>query len=138
MWWDDGHGSKAYYGVDNTNSSSRFSLLGNGRRFHLAIVLEALHEFGAAARELTEALRIDPNMTDATRRLAVLCTRRVLPENVRLNPVGLKAALGHDAVTRDIVAEVALGYLSCQEPLAAPTGGLPRPEASVSKRPTNS
>lgn len=87
------------------------------RRFHLALVLEALHEFGEAAQELTEALRLDPNMTDATRRLAGLCTRRVLPETLRLNPLGLKAALGHDAVARDIIAELALRHLSCQEPL---------------------
>lgn len=87
------------------------------RRFHLALVLEALHEFGEAAQELTEALRIDPNMTDATRRLAGLCTRRVLPETLQLNAPGLKAALGHDAVARDVIAEVALRHLSCQEPL---------------------
>lgn len=87
------------------------------RRFHLALVLEALHEFGEAAQELTEALRLDPNMTDATRRLAVLCSRRVLPENLQLNALGLKAALGHDAVARDIIAEVALRHLLCQEPL---------------------
>jgi hypothetical protein len=31
MWWDDGHVSKAYYGVDNTNSSSRFSMLGKAK-----------------------------------------------------------------------------------------------------------
>ncbi len=30
-WWDDGHSSKVYYGLDNTNSSSRFSLLGEAR-----------------------------------------------------------------------------------------------------------
>jgi hypothetical protein len=31
MWWDDGRMSKTYYGLDNTNSSSRFSLLGEAR-----------------------------------------------------------------------------------------------------------
>jgi hypothetical protein len=31
LWWDDGHSSKAYYGLDNTNSSSRFTLLGEAR-----------------------------------------------------------------------------------------------------------
>src|SRR5947208_6138218 len=31
LWWDDGHSSRTYYGLDNTNSSSRFSLLGSAR-----------------------------------------------------------------------------------------------------------
>ena len=31
LWWDDGHSSKTYYGVDNTNSSSRFIFLGSAR-----------------------------------------------------------------------------------------------------------
>jgi len=31
LWWDDGRTSKTYYGLDNTNSSSRFSLLGEAR-----------------------------------------------------------------------------------------------------------
>jgi hypothetical protein len=31
IWWDDGHDSKAYYGLDNTSSSSRFSILGEAK-----------------------------------------------------------------------------------------------------------
>jgi hypothetical protein len=31
LWWDDGHNSGTYYGLDNTNSSSRFSLLGEAK-----------------------------------------------------------------------------------------------------------
>src|SRR5262245_29889931 len=31
LWWDDGHQSRAYYGLDSTNSSSRFSLLGSAK-----------------------------------------------------------------------------------------------------------
>jgi hypothetical protein len=31
LWWDDGHSSKTYYGIDNTNSSSRFTFLGSAR-----------------------------------------------------------------------------------------------------------
>jgi hypothetical protein len=31
LWWNDGHSSKTYYGLDNTNSSSRFSLLGEAK-----------------------------------------------------------------------------------------------------------
>jgi len=31
LWWDDGHDSRTYYGLDNTNSSTRFSLLGEAK-----------------------------------------------------------------------------------------------------------
>ena len=31
MFWDDGRMARTYYGLDNTNSSSRFSLLGEAR-----------------------------------------------------------------------------------------------------------
>jgi hypothetical protein len=31
MWWDDGQSRDTYYGLDNTNSSSRFSLLGEAK-----------------------------------------------------------------------------------------------------------
>ena len=31
MWCDDGHSSTTYYGLDNTNSSSRFIFLGSAR-----------------------------------------------------------------------------------------------------------
>jgi hypothetical protein len=31
LWWDDGQKSGTYYGLDNTNSSSRFSLLGEAK-----------------------------------------------------------------------------------------------------------
>ena len=31
LWWDDGQVSNAYYGLDNTNSSSRFGFLGSAR-----------------------------------------------------------------------------------------------------------
>jgi hypothetical protein len=31
LWWDDGHSSRTYYGLDSTNSSSRFSFLGTAR-----------------------------------------------------------------------------------------------------------
>jgi hypothetical protein len=31
LWWDDGGMSRTYYGLDNTNSSSRFSLLGSAK-----------------------------------------------------------------------------------------------------------
>jgi len=31
MWWDDGHSNDTYYGVDNTNSSTRFSFIGEAK-----------------------------------------------------------------------------------------------------------
>jgi hypothetical protein len=31
MWWDDGHQSKTYYGIESRNSSTRFSILGEGK-----------------------------------------------------------------------------------------------------------
>jgi hypothetical protein len=31
LWWDDGHSSRTYYGLDSTNSSSRFVFLGSAR-----------------------------------------------------------------------------------------------------------
>jgi hypothetical protein len=48
IWYDDGHFSKTYYGLDSTNSSSRFSFLGNARvtpsvstGFEIVIEIEA-------------------------------------------------------------------------------------------------
>jgi SAM-dependent methyltransferase/tetratricopeptide (TPR) repeat protein len=87
------------------------------RRFHLAIVLEALKEVGAAAEQLTEALRLDPQQTQTARRLSSLLSRQPLPETARLSPQGLKAALQHDAISRDTVADAAMRYLSAREPL---------------------
>ncbi len=31
LWWDDGHLNDTYYGIDNTNSSSRFSFTGTAK-----------------------------------------------------------------------------------------------------------
>jgi hypothetical protein len=48
LWWDDGRSSRTYYGLDSTNSSSRFALLGSARvnpsvsmGFEIMIELEA-------------------------------------------------------------------------------------------------
>jgi hypothetical protein len=48
LGWNDGHDSDVYYGLDNTNSSSRFSLLGNAKitpnvsmGFEIVIEIEA-------------------------------------------------------------------------------------------------
>src|SRR4249920_2355071 len=55
VWWDDGHSSRTYYGLDNTNSSSRFTFLGSARvnpsvtmGFEIMIEIEAGAKTNAA------------------------------------------------------------------------------------------
>src|SRR6187401_1085293 len=67
-------------------------------RYHLAVVQEGLGELAAAGASLTEALRLDPTMADAARRLSLLAGRCDLPGDAPLDPAGLKAALAHDTV----------------------------------------
>ena len=31
LWWDDGHSSNTYYGLDSTNASSRFTFTGSAK-----------------------------------------------------------------------------------------------------------
>jgi SAM-dependent methyltransferase len=88
-------------------------------RYHLAVVQEALGEFGAAGASLTAALRLDPRMADAARRLSLLAGRCDLPGEVPLDCAGLKAALAHDTVDRVLVAEAAMRQLADAGPLAA-------------------
>ena len=92
---------------------------------------------GAAAASLTEALRLDPAMADAARRLALLAARRDLPGDAPLNAAGLKAALAHDTVDRELIAEMAMRHLAGAGPLAGrcaragPRVGLPPRAASA-------
>ena len=86
-------------------------------RFHLALVLEGLGEIDATAAALTEALRLDQTMADAARRLASLVSHYALSDNAALNAIGLRAALQHDTVDREIIAEAAIRYLASHEPL---------------------
>lgn len=88
-----------------------------GYRFNLAIVLESLGEASGAAEELTKALQVDPQMTSASRRLCWLLGKGKLPDDVRLNRQGLKAALAHDTADRDLLAAAALHHLSQTQPL---------------------
>jgi 2-polyprenyl-3-methyl-5-hydroxy-6-metoxy-1,4-benzoquinol methylase len=88
-------------------------------RYHLAVVQEALSEPGAAAASLAEALRLDHKLADAARRLSLLAGRCELPADEPLNPVGLKAALAHDTVDRDLIAEAAIRQLAASGPLGA-------------------
>src|SRR5215472_13337147 len=58
----------------------------NGRhRFHLAVVLEALGELAAAARELTQALRLDPKREEAARRLCLTRSSAILKDELLLD-----------------------------------------------------
>ena len=88
-----------------------------GHRYHLALVQEALGDLDAAAASLTEALRLDPAMTDAARRLSLLAGQHGLPGAVPLDAAGLKAALAHDTVDREAIAETALRHLAAAGPL---------------------
>jgi SAM-dependent methyltransferase len=86
-------------------------------RFNLAIVHEATGNARGAAEELTKALQIDPQMAAASRRLCWLLGKGKLPDGVRLNRLGLKAALAHDTADRDLLAAAALHHLSQTLPL---------------------
>jgi hypothetical protein len=80
MWWDDGKSNRTYYGTDNTNSSSRFSLLGEAKvtpnvKMGFEIMLE-----------VTGARSASVNQWDADG-----------TPNSRINPVGAKPITGNQA-----------------------------------------
>ena len=87
--------------------------------FHLALVLEARAKFGPAAEHLTLALRLDPSQADAARRLATLISRRPIPADVALDPVGMRAALQHYSSASWLIVKLALYTLTAKGPLAA-------------------
>jgi SAM-dependent methyltransferase len=86
-------------------------------RYHLALVEEALGDIDAAGAGLTEALRLAPAMADAARRLSLLAGRHELPGAVPLDAAGLTAALAHDTVDREAIAETVLRHLAATGPL---------------------
>ncbi len=96
-------------------------------RFHLAVVLEGLGELAAAARELTQALRLDPTREEAARRLAALSRRPDFgtSEHAELNAVGLRHGLNHVRVDQKAIANVAISVLVTGRSLksAFATGG---------------
>jgi hypothetical protein len=48
LWWDDGHRSDAFYGLDSTNSSSRFVFLGSAKvNPHVSMGFEIMIEIEA-------------------------------------------------------------------------------------------
>ena len=82
-------------------------------RFHLAVVLEGLGELAAAARELSQALRLDPKREEAARRLAALFRRPDFgaTDHDELNTVGLRHGLNHVRVDQKAIANVAIRVL---------------------------
>jgi SAM-dependent methyltransferase len=83
-------------------------------RFHLAAVLESLGDFAGSARELTQALRLDPEQEDAARRLAALFRRSDFgaTDHKQLNTVGLRHGLRHVRVDQKAIANVAVRVLT--------------------------
>jgi SAM-dependent methyltransferase len=99
---------------DFFTEAARLEPLNAPRRVDLASALEALQDLSGAVAQLTEALHLDANNSDAARRLSSILSRHTLLGHERLNPEGLKAALGHDAISRDSVADLAIRYLTHQ------------------------
>lgn len=85
-------------------------------RLYLGIILESLGERDEAAHCLTMALRLDPSMVDAGRRLANLLAAGVLGRDARLDSHGLKAALAIDRIDRDLIAAAALHHIAATTP----------------------
>jgi len=88
----------------------------NGQLHHeLALTLAALAEIDDAAIHFTRALRFKPSHEEAARRLSRLLARFAISEPARLDPFGLKAALGASGIDTQPVAETALAHLSAAE-----------------------
>lgn len=88
-----------------------------GHRYRLSLIEEALGDLDAAGAGFSVALRLDPGLTDAARRLSLLAGRCELPDAVPLDAAGLRAALAHDTVDREAIAETALRQLAAVGPL---------------------
>lgn len=88
-------------------------------RFRLAVVEEACGAREQAAEQLTWALKLNPGMADAARRLAAILAGGKI-DMARLQPEGLQAALGHPVVDRDLVTAAGLAFLAAQTPLRTP------------------
>ncbi len=85
--------------------------------FEYAAVLAGLGEIEDATVSLTHALRLKPQNDDAARRLSRLLGRFVIEDPSRLEPFGLKAALGYDTVDNQPLAEAALKHLVATLPV---------------------
>lgn len=89
----------------------------NGQlHFEQAAVLAALGEIEDSVVHLTEALRFKPQHEEAARRLSRLLGRYAIDDAGRLNPFGLKAALGVATIDVQPVTEVVLKHLAATVP----------------------
>ncbi len=84
--------------------------------FEQSTVLAALGEIEDSARHLTETLRLKPQHEEAALRLSRLLARFAVGEPGRLDPFGLKAALGIAAIDAQPVADAAFRYLATALP----------------------
>lgn len=85
--------------------------------FRLGLVEDALGHFPQAAEYFTAALRFDPQMTDAARRLSDILSRGILPDGTRFDHAGLRAAMALRTADRDLIAAASLHHLSRSAPL---------------------
>jgi len=84
--------------------------------FEQAAVLAALGEIEESVVHLTQALRFKPQHEEAAKRLSRLLARFAITDASRLEPFGLKAALGISGVDTQPIAEAALKYLVAVTP----------------------
>jgi hypothetical protein len=60
MWYDDGKSSDVYYGLDNTNSSSRFSFIGSAKvtgKVSIGFDITIEHDAGASSSSVNQSAR---------------------------------------------------------------------------------
>ncbi len=84
--------------------------------FEQAAVLAALGEIEESVVHLTQTLRFKPQHEEAAKRLSRLLARFAISDAGRLEPFGLKAALGINGVDTQPIAEAALKYLVAVTP----------------------
>ena len=84
--------------------------------FEQAAVLAALGEIDDAAVHLTQTLRLKPQHREAALRLSRLLARFQIGEAGRLEPFGLKAALGISTIDAQPVAEATLKHVAATLP----------------------
>ena len=84
-------------------------------RYCLALVEDALGDSDSAAVHLTRALGLKPDMAEAAERLSAILARGKI-KHARLQPDGLRVALSHHTVHRDVLA-AASTYFLAEQPL---------------------
>lgn len=80
-------------------------------RFRLALIEDALGSAEAAVRQLSLALALKPDMSEAAEHLSGILSRGKV-SLARVRPGGLEAALAHRTIDRDVVAAASLEYLA--------------------------